>query len=266
MHLNENNYYSQSANMEFMSVSQYKQFVKCEAMAIAEIKGEYVREKSDALLLGSYVDEVLTGTNESLSDFINEHPEMFVSRGPSKGQLKSEFKKADEAVNKIKQQPLMMHFLSGEHQTIMTGEIEGVPMKIKMDSYKPGEFIADLKYMKSLRSPNLFESMVKYWGYDIQAAVYQEIVYQNTGKRLPFYLVIATKESPCHLEVCEIKQYDLDEALDNVKKNIKRYQLIKDGEIEPERCEEYDCNYCTETRILTEPIDSNLLGMTRKEN
>ena len=134
-----------------------------------------------------------------------------------------------------------------------------------MDSYKEGEFIADLKYMKSLRSPNLFESMVKYWGYDVQAAIYQEIVYQNTGKRLPFYLVIATKESPCHLEVCEIKQYDLDEALENVKKNIVRFQAIKNGDVEPERCEEYDCDYCTETRIIDEPIDSNLLGMARKE-
>ena len=40
--------------------------------------------------------------------------------------------------------------------------------------------------------------------------------------------------------------------------------LIKKGEIEPERCEEYECDYCTETRIITEPIDSNLLGMQRK--
>ncbi len=37
----------------------------------------------------------------------------------------------------------------------MTGEIEGVPFKIKMDSYKLGAFITDLKYMASLRSPTL---------------------------------------------------------------------------------------------------------------
>lgn len=264
MKVNSRNYYGKNANREFMSASQYKSFAKCEARAMAELNGEYVQPKSSALLLGSYVDEMLTGTKRSREKFIAENPELFVSRGDRKGQLKAEFIAADEAIAKIKKQPLMMHYLSGKHQKIMTGVIEGVPVKIKMDSYKPGEFIADLKYMASLRSPNLFESMVKYWGYDIAAAIYQEIVYQNTGERLPFYLVIATKEKPAHLEVCEIKQYDLDDALENVKKNIGRYQAIKNGELEPERCEDYNCDYCTESRIITEAIDSNLLGMPRK--
>ena len=147
----------------------------------------------------------------------------------------------------------------------MTGEIAGVPFKIKMDNYKPGEFISDGKYMASLRSPNLFEPMVKYWGYDKQGAVYQEIVYQNTGKRLPFYLDIATKEKPTHLAPAEINQYNLDEALEFVKAFAPRYQAIKNGEIEPNRCDEYDCNYCTETKIFTEPIDSNYLGMSPKQ-
>lgn len=147
----------------------------------------------------------------------------------------------------------------------MTGEIAGVPFKIKMDNYKPDEFIADGKYMASLRSPNMFEPMVKYWGYDIQGAVYQEIVRQNTGKQLPFYLDIATKENPTHLAVAEINQYDLDEALETVKTFAPRYQAIKNGEIEPERCGEYGCTYCTETNIITEPIDSNYLGMSPKQ-
>ena len=134
----------------------------------------------------------------------------------------------------------MQHFKS-KHQVIMTGEIAGVPFKIKMDNYKPNEFISDGKYMSSLRSPNLFEPMVKYWGYDIQGAVYQEIVRQNTGKRLPFFLDIGTKEKPAHLDVAEIMQYDLDEALENVEKRVPRFQAIKNGEIPPERCEEYDC-------------------------
>jgi hypothetical protein len=117
--------------------------------------------------------------------------------------------------------------------------------------------------MASLRSPNLFEPMVRYWGYDIQGAVYQEIVRQNTGKRLPFYLNIATKEKPTHLAIAEIKQYDLDEMLEKVIKNAPRYQAIKNGEIKPERCEDYNCNYCTETYIITEPIDSNFLGLPK---
>ena len=288
MKLNNKNYYGAKANNEFMSVSQFKQFQKCEAMALAELNGEYIRPKSKALLLGSFVDEMLTGTKKSQIQFIVDN-RLDIFQKSSKiskytdeeltvllndylldvfnadNKPYAEIVQALETIAKIKKQPLMMKHFKSKHQTIMTGEIAGVPFKIKMDNYKPGEFIADGKYMASLRSPNLFEPMVKYWGYDIQGAVYQEIVYQNTGKRLPFYLDIATKESPSHLAVAEIKQYDLDEALEIVKALAPRYQEIKMGKIQPNRCDEYDCNYCTETNIITEPIDSNYLGMSPRQ-
>lgn len=261
MKLTEKNYYGKESNQAFMSVSQYKSFCKCESMAMAEINGTYQRPKSRALLLGSLFDELLTGTEKSIKAFIEKNKsELFKKNGEPYADVAQAF----ETAAKVEKQPLMMKYLTGQKQKIMTGEIAGVPFKIKMDNYKKGQFISDLKYMASLRSPNMFEPMVRYWNYIAQGAVYQEIVYQNTGERLPFYLVIATKESPTHLDVCEIKQYDLDEELENIKKRVGRFQAIKNGEIPPERCEEYDCNYCTETRILTEPIDSNLLGMARK--
>lgn len=287
MKLTNKNYYGSAANNSFMSVSQFKQFQKCEAMALAELKGEYERPKSKALLLGSFVDEMLTGTKKSQIKFIVENrfeifqkssklskiddegltviaTDFFPNIFDIENKPYAEIVQALETIERIKKQPLMMKHFKSKHQVIMTGEIAGVPFKIKMDNYKPGEFIADGKYMASLRSPNLFEPMVKYWGYDIQGAVYQEIVYQNTGERLPFLLDIGTKENPAHLAVAEIKQYDLDEALDTVIKNAPRYQAIKKGEIEPERCGEYDCNYCTETEIITEPIDSNFLGLPKR--
>ncbi len=260
--INSSNYYSKNASLEYMSVSQYKEFCKCEACAMAQLNGEWDKPKSRALILGSYVDEMLTGTFKSQDKFLEENDsELFKKNGEPYADVAN----AIATIKRIKKQPLMMKYLSGKHQTIMTGNIENVPFKIKMDSYKPGEFIADLKYMASLRSPNLFEPLVKYWNYVAQGAVYQEIVYQNTGKRLPFYLVIATKESPAHLEVCEIKQYDLDEELENIKKNAPRFQEIKKGIIVPDRCEDYNCDYCTETKVITEPIDSNFMGMSAKQ-
>ena len=41
MTLANENYYSNETNREYMSVSQYKQFQKCEAAAMAQIKGEW---------------------------------------------------------------------------------------------------------------------------------------------------------------------------------------------------------------------------------
>lgn len=260
--LTQANYYSKKANMEYFSVSQFKDFMKCPAMAMAKLRGEYEEEEKRALLLGSYVDEMLTGTRKSQMKFLEEnHSELFKKNG----EPYADIVQANQAIERVRAQPLMMKYLNGKHQVIMTGEIEGVPFKIKMDSYKEGEFISDLKYMRDTRSPNLFQNVVNYWNYPWQGAVYREVVRQNTGETLPFYLVMATKEKPVHLAVVEINDFNLNNALDEIKKNIIRCQAIKEGKIDPERCEEHDCSYCAETIILKEPIDSDLLGMSRKQ-
>ena len=211
------------------------------------------------MFLGSYVDEMLTGTRESQMKFIEENMDKLHQKN---GKFYADVVRAMEAIERVKKQPLMMHYLDGEHQVIMTGEIEGVPVKIKMDSYKPNEFIADLKYLASLRSPNLFQNAVDYWKYTTQGAIYREIVRQNTGETLPFYLVIATKEDPPRLAVCEINDFNLNQELDVVKKHISNFQKIKLGELNAERCEEVTCDYCADTLTLEKPIDHELLGMS----
>lgn len=256
------NYYSVEANQKFCSASQLKDFMKCEAMAVEKMNGTWTEPPSKALDLGSYVDALLTSNHED-ENWIENHKDVVFQKN---GKPYAEFVRAAETVCLIQKQPLMMHYLSGEHQRMMIGEIEGLPFKIRMDSYKPGEYIADLKYMASLRSPNLFENLVTYWGYDLQAAIYREIVRQNTGETLPFFFVIATKESPAHLEVAEINQFDMDEALERVKLIVPRIKAIKEGTIAPERCEEYNCKYCTETRVLDKPIQYEKLGMRRKDD
>lgn len=284
MKLTNSNYFSPKANWEYMSVSQFKNFVKCEEMTMAELRGEYIRPPSDALLLGSLVDEMLTGTKKSQVKFINENfSDLFQKSSPLNkiedrvafieenlsdifGTIYKPFSdvtKAYGAVCRVKEQPLMMHYLSGKHQTIMTGEIAGVAFKIKMDSYKPNEFIADLKYLKSLKSPNLFDNVVKYWGYDLQGAVYREIVRQNTGVILPFYLVIVTKDVVPRVAVAEVKPWNLDESLEYVKAKLPHIAEVKQGKIPPIRCDE--CDYCAVTEILKEPIDSDFLGMSARQ-
>lgn len=262
MTITEDTYYGSEANHAFMSVSQFKNFSKCESAALAELKGEYVPERGRALLLGSYVDEMLTGTEQSRVEFLVQNKtELFKKNG----EPYADVVQAAEAVERVKAQPLMMHYLSGEHQVIMTGEIGGTPFKIKMDSYKPGEFIADLKYLKSLRSPNLFENVIDYWKYTTQMAVYREIVRQNTGKQLPCYIVAVTKETPARVTVCEIDRFTLEEALEEVKRFAPRFQKVKNGEVEPERCDEYGCDYCAQTKVLTEPIPYETITMSASQ-
>lgn len=251
MKLTQRNYFSKKANKEFMSVSQFKAFEKCQHTALAEIKGKYKREETTSLLVGSYVDSYFEGT---LANFIKKHPEIFKKDGT----LKAEYVQAEEIIKRILRDKLFVKFLSGEKQVIMTGEINGVPVKIKVDALHPDK-IVDLKIMKDFE--NVWDSekgslpWFEAWGYTLQGAVYQEIVRQNTGKKLPFYLAAATKEKATNIDIVHIDQESLDFALEHFKYNVETYDAIKQGIIAPERCEK--CSYCKDTKVLTEPTESS---------
>ena len=246
MILTQENYFSLEAQLMYMGASQFKAFDRCEAAAIAEIVGEYEKEKTTSLLVGSYVDAHFEGT---LDLFKAKNPEIFTRSGD----LKSEYKKAENIIQRIERDRLFTEFMSGEKQVIKTGEIEGVPVKIKMDSYFPGDKIVDLKIMKDF-APVYVEgkgrlNFIEAWGYDIQAAIYQMI----EGNNLPFYIAAATKESVPDIAVIRIPQEYIEVAKEYEKSKIVRFAAIKEGYINPERCEH--CDYCKQTKILTEPID-----------
>ena len=260
--LNEDNYYSKEMNMKYVSASQYKLFYNpykdcCEAAALAEIKGEFERPTTDSLLIGSYVDEALTG---NLDKFIQEHPELISSRGDTKGELKATYKQAEKMIARCKADSLFMNYISGgKHQVIYTGEIEGVPVKIKIDhvAYKNGSPVAlvDLKTVKSMyetfyvKDSGEHLSWVERWHYDLQGAIYQEIYRQNTGLKLPFYLAAVSKDKTDNvahprLKIIQIPQTKMDERMAEVKRNIGKVQALKEGKMQPIYCKK--CDYCSD--------------------
>lgn len=246
--MNSENYYSSENAMKYMSVSQFKSFMDCEAKALAEISGEYKRESTTALLVGSYIDSWFEGT---LDDFKANHGEIFLKSGG----LKSDFAMADDIIKLISSQPKFMKYMSGEKQRIFIGNIAGVPFKGKLDSYIPGKCIVDLKVMRDFEPiwKNRHKvHFVEAWGYDIQGAVYQELVYQNTGEKLPFYICAVTKEKVPDIRIMEIPQERLDYCLAIVKEKAPYYHELKTSKGTPERCEK--CDYCKMTRRL-EVID-----------
>lgn len=247
--ISNSNYYANEYALKYMSASQFKSFEKCEAMALAEATGEYKRESSTALMIGSYVDCFVEGT---LDKFLANNPKIFTQ----KGTLRSEFALADVLCNRIKQDTMFSKYLGGEHQKIFLGEIAGVPFKGKLDAYHEGKCIVDLKTCKDFEpvwKSGHKVSFIEAWGYDIQGAIYQELVYQNTKQRLPFFVCAITKEKVPDLAIISIPQERLDYCLELVKANAPRYEAIKKRLEEPIRCEK--CDYCKATKKITEIVD-----------
>ena len=274
MQLTAENYHSKEANMQYMSASQVKSFMHCEAATMAELRGEYTPASSTALLVGGFIDAYFSGESAL---YQAQHPEIF----KRDGQLKAEYLHAQDVINRMLEDRLYTLLMSGEKQVIRTGTIAGVPFKIKIDSLLDRatceaivkEFpnaaaalgfcdgaIVDQKAMRDLADVWSDEArcklpFVEFYGYDVQGAIYQEI----EGHNRPFVLAVGTKEAEPDLAALYISDEDLSAKLAEIEDNAPRYQAIKEGREEPRRCE--CCDYCKATRKLDRIVNYKELGV-----
>lgn len=264
------NYYDPHIQMAYMGATQFKAFQKCEAAALATLRGEWAEKKTVALLVGGYVDAYFSG---ELEQYKEENPEIFSSRYPY--DLKKDYKVADKIIERMKRDRLYMLLMAGRKQVIRTGFIAGVPFRIKIDVLLNAEqsrqvveqfpetapimgmcdgALVDQKLMANFDavwSPEDHAKIpfVEYWGYDTQGAIYQEI----EGNMLPFIINAGTKEDEPNLCAFYISDADLAAKLAEVEDQAPHYQAIKEGREEPRRCEH--CDYCRATKRLRRIID-----------
>lgn len=250
--------------MAYMSASQFKSFRRCEAAAMAELRGELPRKETTALLVGSYVDSHFSG---ELDQFRTEHPEIF----KKDGSLKADFQNAEKVIQRIEKDELARMLLSGKNQAIKTVKIGGVWFKAKFDSLLTarqveaickkfpqirelvpfgGAIIVDLKCMRDLddvwdKDAGEYITFAEFWGYDIQGAIYQAADKRNA----PFVIVAVTKEEEPDVDALHIPDDDLAFALSDVVDLAPRYDAIKRGEISPVGCGK--CAYCRSTKRLS---------------
>lgn len=249
--LTPENYYSQEADIDYFSASQIKSLKKCEARTMAKLTGQYQMPPSTALTVGQYVDESLTG---DLDAWKLSHPEILKRDGT----LKADFEQARLMVERAMRDELFMDYMDGDHQTIMTAKLFGVPFKCKFDVLAKDR-IVDLKTVKDLSAKYVpGQGKVDFataWDWPLQLAIYQKIAEQNGLGLLPCYLAVITKETPADIRIVQVEQERMNAELAWLEQVLPRYEAVKDGSIDPERCEM--CDYCRESRILLGP---ELLG------
>ena len=267
------NYFSPEMNMAYMGSTQFKAFDRCEAAALAELRGEYVPAASTALLVGGYIDAYFSG---ELPVFQAQHPEIF----KRDGSLKAEYVHAQDVIARMEADELYMLLMSGKKQVILTGEIAGVPFKVKIDSLLDADTcrriverfpdtaaalgmcdgaLVDQKAMRDMKDVWSEEEhgkvpFVQAYGYDIQGAIYQAI----EGHMLPFILAVGTKEDAPDIGALYISDGELAAKLAEVEDRAPRYQAIKEGRIAPRRCEK--CAYCRMTKKLRGIVDYREVG------
>lgn len=271
MELTRDNYYTPEADREYMSCSQYQSFCECEAKAMAKIEGRWTDPDKEAFLVGNYFHTFFEGP-EAHEQFIREHFDKIFKTKVIKGK-KGEpdqtvvtgkyapYEQADKMIEVSQNDPLIKSLidLPGENEKIMTGELWGVPWRIRLDKYVPdGRMIIDWKTVANISELKWSEAMhekvtfIDAYGYMMRAAVYTEIEKQNakSSEDAPFIIVAISKQDYPDKEALYLnhrQRYDYE--LEQIKKRLGMIQMIKAGRIKPKRCG--CCDYCRATKVLT---------------
>ncbi|WP_424452026.1 PD-(D/E)XK nuclease-like domain-containing protein [Paenibacillus pinisoli] len=263
MQLDNLNYHSREANAFYLSHSQYQDFRTCEASAMAKIRGEWSEPESEALKVGSYVHSWAEGV---LDQFHADHPEIFLTKGSNKGELRAPYQVAERMISALRDDEFCMFVLSGDKEVIITAKFAGAIWKAKIDVHNPqqGRF-TDLKTTQDIRKRHWdrrwgWVSFVVAYNYTTQLSLYAELDKRRFKREnwLEPLLLAVTKEEIPDKEIIAIDNLTIERELEEIENNMPRILEVKHGGALPSRCER--CDYCKSTKKLRSIIHySNLL-------
>lgn len=262
--LTQDNYYEDTS---YLTNSRFKRYQKCQAMALAVDKGEWVEERDETpLLLGNYVHSYFE-SSEAHEQFLAENSDKLIAKtGKNKGKLKADFAIGDKMIESLRSDDgfgNLYHGCPGDDvrkELIVFGEIEGVPVKGKLDSVNLSRgYFVDLKTMKSIYSEEWNAELRKRvpasvnnilgFGYHGQFGLYRELLRQMTGQEFRSYIVAVSKENVPDKELLRIDDEWLEEGLSVLKAGIVEVWEVIQGTQEPKKCGH--CDYCRSKKKLS---------------
>lgn len=247
-------YYGNEANWKYMSVSQFKDFMKCEAQALAKLKGDWEPiSDPQALLVGNYVHSYFESP-ESHEKFKEENSEALFSKRKPHGLLKA-FQVADEMIKRVEGEQLFNFLWQGEKESVVTGELYGAEWKGKIDllNVEKGYFV-DLKTTVALdrrywnNRYGQYVSFIEEYGYALQIAVYEHLLELKYDRPFTGYIYAVTKQDIPDVAAIEIEGLKKDFELSELEREIEHVLQVKNGEITPQGCGH--CDYCKQDKQL----------------
>lgn len=268
--LTDENYYQDKT---YLSNSRMKQYLACEARAKAIDDGRWREDRDQKpLLFGNYVHSYFE-SEEAHTAFKEQNKKALFSSCKPYGLLK-DFELAEKVIETLATDDSfnkLYHGFSGDDvrkEMIVTGTVEGVPVKGKIDSINLSRgYFVDLKTMKSIYAKDWNAELrqkvptaannILVFGYHGQLALYRELLKQMTGIEYRPIIVAVSKEKQPDKEVISIDEVWLEEGLQHIKDNIKRIWQVINNEDEPKKCGH--CDYCRSQKKLGRVVTLNEL-------
>ncbi|MBF7109921.1 PD-(D/E)XK nuclease-like domain-containing protein [Pediococcus pentosaceus] len=254
--LTPNNYYTNEANWHYQSKSWFTKFEECEAEALAELKGEYKDTSSNdtPLIAGNYLHSYFE-SKEAHETFLESHKkDIFKYGNPEKG-IKSDYLIIEKCINKLNKDPYFPRLYQGEKEVIVTGEIYGVNWMGKVDCLDLNrKLFFDLKTVDKIHKGHWSSEQHKKLNfaqsrqYDMQMAVYKELIKQTFGVECEPIIIAVSKENEPDLMAISIPQYLMDFNMEQIKEKQPHIQAVIEGEEKPNVCGR--CSYCRANKTL----------------
>lgn len=252
MILTPENYHSPEARAAYISSSDIKLAVGCEAMWAAQARGLYQRpENTSAFAYGHLFEVALTG---GANAYIEAHPELTLSRGGNKGQLRAAYAGALELAAAVGKSPFLSRLIDRcRKQVILTGRLCGMPVRVMMDLLDEDGSIYDLKSARDFRAvwDEGREAYLEWWAvyhYPVQLWVYREIARQN-GLTVPQVGIIAGSKADMDVQAIRFGPDTMQAAEADARYTLRRMAAIRTGDA-PDACGR--CEWCLSQKRITE--------------
>lgn len=242
--LDPGNYHSPEARALWLSSSDVKKAMRCEAAWAA---GEREDEDKNAFVFGHLFEALVTGEEY-------DNPLVYSSKGPTKGQVKAEYKPAYDMAKAVRRSSMLAEIIDrSRKQVIMTGEIGGLPFRMMCDLLDVDGSIYDIKSARSF-APQYDDGHAAYrdwwaiWEYPVQLWIYREIARQN-GLTVPRVGLIAAAKDNADVQALTFSRETMEAAEADARYTIERMAAIRRGDT-PEPCGH--CRWCVGQKIITE--------------
>lgn len=244
----EENYFSEECNNHYTSSHTYINFhgtpvyKGCEAKTID--RNENPVDRTDNMIIGQYLDAYYEG---KLEDFKANTPELFQKNG----KMYAKFEKCEQMIKRCNDSEIFVKYMTGFKQSIYTGSFGGIDWKIKTDNLvvdKDNNIlgIVDLKTCQDIHLKYGTFTWIEAYGYDIQLAIYQEIIKEKIGKYVPCYIAAVDKKDTPETAIIYLPDDHLQKIRELMLSDLERFKKVISREVEPSKCEE--CDYCISVR------------------
>lgn len=219
------------------------------------MKGEYKPKFNQTpLLFGNYLHSFFE-SKKAHKDFVDANKNSFYKYGKKKNGLKTCFKQADKCIHTLCQDSGFKALYQGKREVIVTGVIDGVKWMGKIDCLNlERNMFLDLKTVDDIHKKHWNESLHQYVdftidrGYDVQMAIYQELIKQTFGVECKPYIVAISKQEIPDKAIIGFENSSLQDALNDVRMRQDRIQHVINGELKPKSCGK--CEYCRQHKNI----------------